>query len=241
MKKYNVIQLQKFHPVHIFIKISAILKYFTFNRFYQVFTLCLAVFLLWFAGSQVEALWRSFLGEIKSNNTGSIFNLVTLIFILALWVSNIVKEWGESLEKYLSVRFFCGDKEFPELADSYALLISESDIRSLAQQVGQQKNNNIRLTLDSTEYEFEKTLSYDKRKKVSCSPFWHYEVKVSLRSPPSGERQYKSKEEYLEIISSNLKQLLEKTEKEFETELISELKNTLSEIKNAVQSTSVTK
>lgn len=241
MKKENVISLQKFHPGHVLIKVSAILKYFAFNRSYQVLALCLAASLLWCAGSQVDALWKSFLGEIKSNNTGSIFNLVTLIFILALWITNIVKEWGESLEKYLSVRFFCGDKEFPDLADSHALLISESDIRSLAQQVGQQKNNNIRLNLDSTDYEFEKTLSYDKRKKVSCSPFWHYEVKVSLRTPPTGEKQYKSKEEYLEIISSNLKQLNEKTEKDFETELISELKNTFSEIKDMVQSTSVTK
>jgi hypothetical protein len=60
-------------------------------------------------------------------------------------------------------------------------------------------------------------------------------VTVSLRKPPAGGKQYMSKEEYLDTIHSNLAALLEKTEKDYETTAIKEIKATLSELINSPQ------
>jgi hypothetical protein len=152
----DVISLEGIHPYSIWVKTCQILKFAFFNRFYLVVILILTAILLKFSGSQIGSLQNNFVADIKNNNTSTIFNLVSLIFIFGLSIANIVREWKETRPKYLSVKFFCGDQELPQLADRYALLISEADIRSLAQQIGQQKNSNIRLDLDSTNYNFEK-------------------------------------------------------------------------------------
>lgn len=181
----DVISLEGF-TVNGWIKILAIIKFAFAKRFYSVFILFLAIALLLYAGSRPYDLWGQFITEIKTNNTGTIFNLVEIIFILFLWIANIIKGWHDSLDKYLSVIFHCGEQFFPHLADHYALLISESDIRPLAQQIGQQKNDNKPLSLDSTNYKFKKTLSCD---RGDFHPFWHYEVTVSLRSPPQKKQE----------------------------------------------------
>ncbi len=185
--KEDVISLEGF-TCYRWIKALAIIKYALANRFYSGLILVLAMTLLLVAGFQVQGLWSNFIKEIKDNNTGTVLNLVEIIFILSLWVASIITGWRSTLDKFLSVTFHCGEVDFPHLADQFALLISESDIRPLAQQIGRQKNNNNALDLDSTDYKFKKTLSFDQNKVVSDEPFWHYEVTVSLRNPPQKQQ-----------------------------------------------------
>ncbi|MFW5443049.1 MAG: hypothetical protein ACKE51_01920 [Methylococcaceae bacterium] len=217
------------------IKAWAILKFSSKNRTYAMVILFIVIILLYLAGINPTSLWNNLITEIENNKTGTIISLVQVTFILFLWIANIIVGWHSTLKKYLSVEFFCGEEMFPKLSDQYALLISESDIRSLAQQIGQQKNNNNRLDLESTKYAFKKTLSYDREAKIASQPFWHYEVKLYLRTPPK-TKQYKSKEEYLDTINNNLSALVEKTTKEYESDFVKEIRETLAEFSHQAKS-----
>lgn len=221
-----------------------LLKFAFFNRIYLVVLILLAIIFIWFFDennidifNKFNSLWQGFKTEIKSNNTSTIFNVVSLVFIIGLSIANVVIEWKGSLPKYLSVKFECDDKEYPLLANNYALLISEADIRSLAQQIGQQKNNNERLGLDSTRYFFEKKLSYDRNGVIPASPakhtpFWHYIVTISLTQPPASSKTFLSEQEYLSAINHNLAELLKMKEIDYETQFVKELRAALAEFKN---------
>lgn len=199
--KPDVIILEGISPYGLWIKALAILKFSLTKRTYAVVIFILTMLLLCFAGSQPVALWSNFINEIKNNNTGTIINIVEVIFILFLWIANIIIGWQDALGKYLSVTYYCQEKERPEFAGQYALLISESDIRSLAQQIGMQKNNNQYLDLDSSQYQFKKTLSFDRNRIVNSGPFWHYEVTVPLRPPQKERKKSKSNDIKKMIVS----------------------------------------
>lgn len=231
MKK-EVISLHGPHPSRLWIKAIELIKFTLTRRLYIALIILITIFLLYYSGSQATELWKNFIDEIEDNNTGTIFNLVSLLFILAIWFNNIIKDWQNTLPKYLSVEFFCDNdcNDLSYLADQYALLISDADIRSLAQQIGQQKNNNLRLNLDSTRYKLTKTLSfsYGLNAKLPCSSaFWHYAVKIHLRTPPAKEKEYLSQEEYFDSINTSLKSLQEKTAKDYETDFVAETKKLL--------------
>lgn len=232
--KNKVYSLQGINPGGFFLKLLALLRFTLLKRSYIALIILTAILLLDYSGSQITVLWWNFLDEIEKNNTGTIFNLVSLLFIVAIWLNNIYADWQNTLPKYLSVKFYCKDNadHIEKLADEYALLISETDIRSLAQQIGRQKNSGQQLDLDSTKYQFTKTLSFSNGLNHNLpynGSFWHYEVDIHLRTPPTeGEgKQYLSQEEYFEIIKNNLNSLQEKTAIDYETDFIAETKKLL--------------
>ena len=177
----------------------------------------------------------TFITEWKSNNTGTVFNVVTIFFILAVWFADIRNAWHQSLDKYLSVRFFLRDNngaEIEHLAGRYARLLHEADIRAIAQQIGRQNNNQINLCLDIAGYSYKRTVCYDRDRKISCKPFWHYEVSATLTRPPARQKEYLSVEEYLDRANRNLEQLSAKLELDSETEILTTLKDIQAQVAN---------
>ena len=217
------------------IRIWEILK-FAFKSQPYIFMIILTLIVLVILTNNPEEILKKFIQEWKDNNTGTIFNIITLFFIVTVWFADIRNDWRQSLKKYLSVSFLYNEKKIDELSNSSypAQLISESDIRALAQQIGQQNNNNNRLNLDSSKYSYTKTISYDRNSKLACSPFWHYEVTVELKSPPSKGKTYKTTEEYLDTAVSNLNQLNQKfnhDNKDQIVEILESIQNDIQEIK----------
>jgi len=212
------------------------------------------------AGARVEGVWTETLKEIRGNDTGTIFNLVTLLFIMALWLANIIKGWKESLPKYLSVKFYYVDENKKSRiyegdlgSEGYVFLTSEADIRSLAQQIGKQNNPTKRLNknleLDSTGYLINKSLLFDAVEE-KWRAFWHYDVEVrlseSLKKTENTEnekkrvaqvkaavqeKQFKDIEAAIDAVNAKLAAIAEKNIRDSEDEFKKEVRAALLELK----------
>lgn len=174
-----------------------------------VFSAGYVVFRIWLLSSPNSqiTIWNSMRSNwLDPENHINIFlQFLTLFVVTAVWFAQLQRDWKESLEKYLSVEFIFNDKVYEHLSAKYAPLISTADIRVLGQSMGQVRNNNKQLPLDSAGNNLQKSLCIDRNQDVSCHPFWHFEITMPLREPLPRENKavgifLKSVERKLTII-----------------------------------------
>lgn len=149
--------------------------------------------------------------SITKVESGDIFNVVTLVIILAVWWAELKESWQASLPKYLTVKFFFNNEELRKFRSTLIFFLHEADCRSMAQSLGQLKNNNERLPLDIAKAYVKKSVYYD----LDCDKaFYHYESKVLLTKLPDA-KENKTKKECLEDIDDNLSQLSKISKQEY--------------------------
>lgn len=163
----------------LWLRIKLTLGYFMKTR-----KLALFAFLLF----ALAVILYAFIGEIKTrdwNTLGGLFNIGTLLVVLAVWWSELKENWRNSLPKYISAVFIFEGDECEELSyKDYALVFHESDIRPLSQQLGMQKNNRAPLKFDPTKYRIDSELKYGSCENRCQFAFQHFTVSATLTELP---------------------------------------------------------
>ncbi len=110
---------------------------------------------------------------------GLIFDGTTVAAILSVWISDLAKDWKNQLEKYLSVSFkFEG---ITKIEETYVYLTNESDIRQMAQSLGQARNQGRRLPIKPSIQTMQKHILQDNTGRINeGKPFYHFNVTIEL-------------------------------------------------------------
>ena len=115
--------------------------------------------------------------NIFSNFLDAFAGIVTLLVAIGLAMENYLKSWRESLPKTLTVHFTHQEKYY--LSCYHADLTSEGDIRTWAQQLGQQMTN-------SALFDVNPFFDLEKPVVISLDPnnlkVLHYEINIRLKS-----------------------------------------------------------
>lgn len=120
-----------------------------------------------------------------------VLQLMTLFVVVSVWIAQLHHDWKASLDKLLSATFSYNGEIYDHLTTEYVPLISEADVRPLGQSLGQLKNANKHLPLDSRNNKLTKIIHVDTSpgEKISNQPFWHYHIEMPLREPLKEENQ----------------------------------------------------
>jgi hypothetical protein len=117
--------------------------------------------------------------KITDDMLGLILDITTLSAIISVWLSGVARDWKNQLQKYLSVSFTYNDKT--NIEQDYVLLINQSDIRQMAQSLGQAWNNGYRLPIQPSIQTMQKKIKQDKSGKINNGrPFTHFSVTIEL-------------------------------------------------------------
>lgn len=117
------------------------------------------------------------------NHINIVLQFLTLFVVISVWFTQLRRDWKASLDKFLSVTFIYKGKTYEHLTAQYAPFFSEADIRLLGQSMGQVRNGEKRLPLDSERNELHKSICIDTSGRVCCHSFWHYQILMPLTSP----------------------------------------------------------
>ncbi len=126
-----------------------------------------------------DLLWKKF----AADEVGLFIQVITFLAVAGIWFIELKKEWRGSLEKYLSVSFvYEGQKR---IRCRYAPLVTESDIRNMAQSFGQALNKGGRLpiapAIQGKRVMVEQDRGPDKNTLLNGGkPFLHYDVTLRL-------------------------------------------------------------
>ena len=121
--------------------------------------------------------------KIDNDFIGFLVDLSTLSIVVVVSLYEVVKDWENSLNKYLSVQFIdpSGKKKIESL---YAPLIGESDARAMAQSIGQSINFNERLPIAPMIETIEKLIQQDDQGLINKGQgFKSYRVTIRLNQP----------------------------------------------------------
>jgi hypothetical protein len=115
--------------------------YFTIKHYWAQMLIALAIFggLVYF--SVVKPEWHRDIGWLDP-----IAGVGTLLLALFLWINNIRREWENNLPKRITVQYQWQGRNVMVCYD--ALLVSESDARTWALQIGQQMSGCQRLKFE---------------------------------------------------------------------------------------------
>ncbi|MDZ4778776.1 MAG: hypothetical protein SGJ19_00820 [Planctomycetia bacterium] len=109
----------------------------------------------------------------------AVFGVATLAVALIVWWGELTENWEHNLPKRLRVVFLFDNQ--PVLVCEDAPLITETDIRAMAQQIGKQMNDNKELSLRPF---FEPLLPIiDRQSKTG--PVRRYEIRMTLKELPT--------------------------------------------------------
>ena len=148
---------------------------------YVISILVLAI-LLYIKFSSELSLHGILSQKANSDMLGLILDSLTLVGVFLVWFSDLSKDWTQQLEKYLSVTFMRNGEPDEALSEKFARLTSESDIRSMAQSLGQANNNNQRLSIKPAIETLRNSIQLDDSKLINRGePFNHYEVTIELK------------------------------------------------------------
>jgi hypothetical protein len=115
--------------------------------------------------------------NIFSNFLDAFAGIVTLLVAIGLAMENYLKSWRESLPKTLTVHFTHQEKYY--LSCYHADLTSEGDIRTWAQQLGQQMTNSALFDVNPF-FDLEKPVVM--RLDPNKVKVLHYEINIRLKS-----------------------------------------------------------
>lgn len=117
--------------------------------------------------------------KAKSDMFGLMIEGITVAVVISVWFSDLARDWTEQLEKYLSVKFdYEGNTRIEE---KFVRLISESDIRQMAQSLGQSWNNGNRLPIKPAIKTLKKTIMQDSSSSINeGKPFCLFDVTIEL-------------------------------------------------------------
>jgi len=146
--------------------------------------------------SSLKANWNATVDHINL-----VIQFSTLFVVVTVWFVQLRNDWKTSLDKFITVQFtFKGNGVTSLCSTDYAPLLSEGDIRTMAQSIGQIRNNGNKLALDIENNKISKKICIDTTGKVCCSPFQLYELEMPLLKDPTIKN--KKKTQFTELLKA---------------------------------------
>ncbi len=144
-----------------------------------VFALALFFSGIYFICTDVTLLSKDLLKQWQEEPATTLFQGTMLLAAVSIWIFQLVQEWKSELPKYLSVDFRYLDKQ--RIRCKFAQVVGESDVRGMAQSLGQAVNHGERLPIAPTLDEILTEEMQDTSGNINKGqPFLHYSVVIRL-------------------------------------------------------------